>query len=100
LTARHEDKEASIIAEAGSFGAVTIATNMAGRGTDIRLGGSSEKERDRVIKSGGLYVIGSSRQSERRLDDQLAGRCGRQGDPGAVRFYLSLGDKLFKDQDK
>lgn len=100
LTAKHEDKEASIIAEAGLPGSITIATNMAGRGTDIRLGGSTESLKSQAVDKGGLCVIGASRQLERRLDDQLAGRCGRQGDPGVVQFYLSLGDKLFKDQDK
>lgn len=100
LTAKNEDKEAGIIAEAGAPGNLTIATNMAGRGTDIRLGGSSEAQKDLAIQSGGLHVIGASRQSERRLDDQLAGRCGRQGDPGSVQFYVSLGDHLLKNQEK
>lgn len=100
LTAKNEPSEADIIAEAGVPGAVTIATNMAGRGTDIKLGGSRESGRNDALRAGGLHVIGASRQSERRLDDQLSGRCGRQGDPGSVQFYVSLGDKLLKDQDK
>lgn len=81
LNARNDEEEAAIIAEAGALGAVTISTNIAGRGTDIRLGGADEKDRDRVLALGGLYVIGTNRHESRRIDDQLRGRAGRQGDP-------------------
>ncbi|MGA2654837.1 MAG: preprotein translocase subunit SecA [Gammaproteobacteria bacterium] len=90
LNAKHHEKEAQIIAQAGAPGAVTIATNMAGRGTDIVLGG------DIVINAGGLHVIGSERHEARRIDNQLRGRCGRQGDPGSTQFYLSLEDNLMR----
>ena len=83
-------------AEAGAPGAVTISTNMAGRGTDIRLGGSGERGRDEVVARGGLYVIGTNRHESRRIDDQLRGRAGRQGDPGASRFFISLEDDLMQ----
>jgi preprotein translocase subunit SecA len=94
LNARHDAEEAGIVARAGAIGAVTIATNMAGRGTDIRLGGEREADRDRVAGLGGLYVIGTNRHESRRVDLQLRGRAGRQGDPGESRFFLSLEDDL------
>jgi preprotein translocase subunit SecA len=124
LNARYHDQEAGIIAQAGRPGAVTIATNMAGRGTDIQLGGNVEmrvaeelkdvtdiamreariakiKEeveaaRQKVREAGGLYVIGTERHESRRIDNQLRGRSGRQGDPGATKFYLSLEDDLMR----
>ncbi len=119
LNAKHHEREAQIIAQAGRPGAVTIATNMAGRGTDIVLGGSleaelaalgedaSEEERERVraewqnrhdqvVAAGGLHVIGTERHESRRIDNQLRGRAGRQGDPGSSRFYLSLEDSLLR----
>ncbi len=94
LNAKNDEAEAEIIAEAGAIGAVTISTNMAGRGTDIRLGGAREENRERVIGLGGLYVIGTNRHESRRIDDQLRGRAGRQGDPGTSRFFVSLEDDL------
>ena len=118
LNAKQHEREAEIIAQAGRPGAVTIATNMAGRGTDIVLGGSLEAElaklpeedaatrqaaqaawkqrHEDVVQAGGLYVIGSERHESRRIDNQLRGRSGRQGDPGASRFYLSLDDTLMR----
>jgi len=87
LNARHDDQEAAIVAQAGTRGAVTISTNMAGRGTDIRLG-------DGVAELGGLYVIGTNRYESRRIDNQLRGRAGRQGDPGRSRFFVSFQDEL------
>jgi preprotein translocase subunit SecA len=96
LNARRDELEAAIVAEAGAPGAVTISTNMAGRGTDIRLGGRDERERDRVVRLGGLYVIGTNRHESRRIDNQLRGRAGRQGDPGATRFFVSLEDPLIE----
>jgi preprotein translocase subunit SecA len=118
LNAKFHEQEARIIAEAGRPGAVTIATNMAGRGTDIVLGGNLEAElkgletptaeeivqhkaawqerHDQVIKAGGLYVLGTERHESRRIDNQLRGRSGRQGDPGKSRFYLSLEDSLLR----
>jgi preprotein translocase subunit SecA len=87
LNARNEEKEAGIIARAGERGAVTISTNMAGRGTDIRLGKG-------VAELGGMYVIGTNRHESRRIDNQLRGRAGRQGDPGSSRFFVSLEDDL------
>jgi preprotein translocase subunit SecA len=99
LNARNDAEEAEIVAEAGAPGAVTISTNMAGRGTDIRLGGSggsAEGHRDEVVALGGLYVIGTNRHESRRIDDQLRGRAGRQGDPGASRFFISLEDDLMQ----
>ncbi len=146
LNAKQHDREAEIVAQAGRFGAVTIATNMAGRGTDILLGGNPEylskqemrkrgiqeelieasttlnetddqlildarklyrelfeefkqktqQERDRVVEAGGLYIIGTERHESRRIDNQLRGRAGRQGDPGRSRFYLSLEDDLMR----
>jgi preprotein translocase subunit SecA len=89
LNAKHHEREAEIIAGAGQFGKVTIATNMAGRGTDIKLGPG-------VIEAGGLHILGTSRHESRRIDNQLRGRAGRQGDPGSSRFYLSLEDDLLR----
>ncbi|MFD6682532.1 accessory Sec system translocase SecA2 [Micromonospora parva] len=94
LNAKNDDEEAAIIAEAGAYGAVTVSTQMAGRGVDIRLGGSDQSDRDRVAELGGLYVIGSGRHDSRRVDDQLRGRAGRQGDPGGSVFFVSLEDDL------
>jgi preprotein translocase subunit SecA len=90
--------EAQIIAQAGRKGAVTIATNMAGRGTDILLGGNPQdpKELEEVKAVGGLHVLGTERHEARRIDNQLRGRCGRQGDPGSSRFYLALDDELMR----
>ncbi len=118
LNAKQHQREAQIIAQAGKPGSVTIATNMAGRGTDIVLGGNYEveiaaldnpskqqidqikqawkQEHDKVLQGGGLHVIGSERHESRRIDNQLRGRCGRQGDPGSSRFYLSLEDNLLR----
>lgn len=95
LNAKDNAFEAAIVAEAGTFGAVTISTNMAGRGTDIRLGGSDGGDHERIAGLGGLYVIGTNRFESRRIDDQLRGRAGRQGDPGSSRFFISLEDDLF-----
>ena len=125
LNAKHHEKEAEIVAQAGRKGAVTIATNMAGRGTDIILGGNAEmlakkesaaaedpeaayasalekcralcvRERLEVLEAGGLYILGTERHESRRIDNQLRGRSGRQGDPGESRFYLSLEDDLLR----
>lgn len=123
LNAKHHEREAEIIAQAGRKGAVTIATNMAGRGTDIKLGGNAEmlaktttgqeagpefeeallkvkgqveKERAEVVAVGGLYIVGTERHESRRIDNQLRGRSGRQGDPGESRFFLSLEDNLMR----
>jgi preprotein translocase subunit SecA len=124
LNARHHEKEAQIIEQAGFPGAITIATNMAGRGTDIKLGGNLElmiqkeleevqstqdkekiiekvknehaQAKEKVLKAGGLYVIGTERHESRRIDNQLRGRSGRQGDPGASKFFLSLQDDLMR----
>ncbi|HWG99468.1 MAG TPA: accessory Sec system translocase SecA2 [Pilimelia sp.] len=94
LNAKNDAEEAAIIAEAGAYGAVTVSTQMAGRGVDIRLGGSDSADRERVAELGGLYVIGSGRNDSRRVDDQLRGRAGRQGDPGGSVFFVSLEDDL------
>ncbi len=94
LNAKRDAEEARIVAEAGALGAVTISTNMAGRGTDIRLGGSHSEWHEQVTALGGLYVIGTNRHESRRIDDQLRGRAGRQGDPGSSRFFISLEDEL------
>ena len=123
LNAKHHEKEAEIVAQAGRKGSVTIATNMAGRGTDIVLGGNPEflakdevedveseayqqalkkytelceKEKQEVLEAGGLYIMGTERHESRRIDNQLRGRAGRQGDPGESRFYLSLEDNLMR----
>ena len=123
LNAKHHEREAEIIALAGRKGSVTIATNMAGRGTDIKLGGNDEvlakkavgleegpeytdalsrfrnqceSEKGEVINAGGLYIVGTERHESRRIDNQLRGRAGRQGDPGESRFYLSLEDNLMR----
>ncbi|MGB9891302.1 preprotein translocase subunit SecA [Thermodesulfovibrio yellowstonii] len=125
LNAKYHDKEAEIVGQAGRIGAVTIATNMAGRGTDILLGGNPEflaremlagkdyteeeykkalekakeickEEHDKVVSLGGLHIIGTERHESRRIDNQLRGRAGRQGDPGSSRFYLSLEDELLR----
>ena len=108
LNAKYHEKEAVIIAEAGRPGAITIATNMAGRGTDIVLGGSKDEKdwqakNKEVIDAGGLHVIGTERHESRRIDNQLRGRSGRQGDPGYSRFFLSLDDtvlRLFIDENR
>nr|MBX2849012.1 preprotein translocase subunit SecA [Acidiferrobacterales bacterium] len=116
LNAKQHEREAMVIAKAGCTGSVTIATNMAGRGTDIVLGGNLEmrlegvdspaqqekikaewqQDHQRVLDSGGLYVIGTERHESRRIDNQLRGRSGRQGDPGETRFYLSMDDSLMR----
>ena len=104
LNAKYHAQEAVIVADAGREGAVTIATNMAGRGTDIILGGKPEGRaaadwqaaHDRVVDLGGLYVLGTERHEARRIDNQLRGRSGRQGDPGSSQFYLSLEDDLMR----
>ncbi len=95
LNAKNDEFEARIIADAGALGAVTVSTNMAGRGTDIRLGGNKEQDREKVVALGGLYVIGTNRHESTRIDDQLRGRAGRQGDPGSSRFYISFEDDIF-----
>jgi preprotein translocase subunit SecA len=95
LNARNDASEAAIVAEAGAYGAVTVSTQMAGRGTDIRLGGADgTQDADRVAEAGGLYVIGTGRHASSRLDDQLRGRSGRQGDPGGSVFFTSVEDDL------
>ena len=110
LNAKQHEKEANIIAEAGKIGAVTIATNMAGRGTDIKLGGNKDfedngekndiiefkKNEEEVKKLGGLLIIGTERHESRRIDNQLRGRSGRQGDPGSTIFFISLQDELMR----
>ncbi len=123
LNAKHHEREAEIVAQAGRKGAVTISTNMAGRGTDIMLGGNPEglararvntddpaeleaelarcrtqcqQEREEVLQAGGLFILGTERHESRRIDNQLRGRSGRQGDPGMSRFYLSLEDNLLR----
>jgi len=124
LNAKQHDREAEIVAQAGRFSAVTISTNMAGRGTDILLGGNPEymalakcggdknhadyprlladfeaqcaREREQVIAAGGLHILGTERHESRRIDNQLRGRAGRQGDPGSSQFYLSLEDDLMR----
>ena len=110
LNAKYHEKEAVIIAEAGRPGAITIATNMAGRGTDIVLGGKKEdidsewdEKHKQVLNAGGLHVIGTERHESRRIDNQLRGRSGRQGDPGYSKFFLSLDDtvlRLFIDENR
>jgi preprotein translocase subunit SecA len=95
LNAKNDEFEAQIVTQAGRLGAVTISTNMAGRGTDIRLGGSNDGENRQIRTLGGLYVIGTNKHESKRIDDQLRGRAGRQGDPGSSRFFISLEDDLF-----
>ena len=102
LNARNHEHEASIVAQAGRAGAVTVSTNMAGRGTDIVLGGADagredwQQEHDRVIALGGLHVIGTEHHEARRVDNQLRGRAGRQGDPGSSQFFVALQDELMQ----
>jgi preprotein translocase subunit SecA len=110
LNAKQHEKEAKIIAEAGKIGAITIATNMAGRGTDIQLGGNKDfrdednqkelaqikEDKEKVKSLGGLYIVGTERHESRRIDNQLRGRSGRQGDPGSSIFYISLEDELMR----
>jgi preprotein translocase subunit SecA len=98
LNAKQHEREADIVAEAGRLGAVTIATNMAGRGTDIILGGRdcTEDERNKVVELGGLRILGTERHESRRIDNQLRGRSGRQGDPGKTQFFISLEDDLMR----
>ena len=102
LNAKNHEHEASIVAQAGRLDAVTVSTNMAGRGTDIVLGGSDiaragwQEEHDRVIELGGLFVLGTEHHDARRIDNQLRGRAGRQGDPGCSQFYVSLEDELMQ----
>ena len=94
LNAKNDEAEAEIIAQAGALGAVTVSTNMAGRGTDILLGGNPPQDREQVVGLGGLYVLGTTRHEARRIDNQLRGRAGRQGDPGTSRLLISLDDDL------
>lgn len=104
LNAKNHAEEAKIISNAGRYGAITVATNIAGRGVDIILGGEKTgrdikdwtKEHDRVVAAGGLHVVGTERHDSRRIDNQLRGRSGRQGDPGSSRFYISLEDDLIR----
>ncbi len=98
LNAKHHEREGQIIAQAGKLGGVTIATNMAGRGVDIILGGNppDAEEQKKVIELGGLHVIGTERHEARRIDNQLRGRSGRQGDPGSSQFFVSLEDDLMR----
>jgi len=104
LNAKHHEKEAAIIAQAGGIGAVTVATNMAGRGVDIILGGNPEgrdaakwqEEHSEVVKLGGLHIVGTEHHEARRIDNQLRGRAGRQGDPGSSRFYASMEDEIVR----
>ncbi|GAY13396.1 accessory Sec system translocase SecA2 [Mycobacterium sp. shizuoka-1] len=94
LNAKNDEEEAAVIAEAGKLGTVTVSTQMAGRGTDIRLGGSEETDHDKVAELGGLHVIGTGRHRTERLDNQLRGRAGRQGDPGSSVFFASWEDDV------
>jgi preprotein translocase subunit SecA len=94
LNAKNDAEEAQVIAEAGKLGAVTVSTQMAGRGTDIRLGGSDEADHDKVVELGGLHVMGTGRHNTERLDNQLRGRAGRQGDPGSSVFFASWEDDV------
>jgi preprotein translocase subunit SecA len=104
LNAKHHEKEATIIAQAGRIGAVTVATNMAGRGVDIILGGNPEErdpaewqeEHSKVVELGGLHIVGTEHHEARRIDNQLRGRAGRQGDPGSSRFYASMEDEIVR----
>ncbi len=98
LNAKNNEREGAIIAQAGKLGSVTVATNMAGRGVDIILGGnpSSLEEAEKVLEAGGLHIVGTERHEARRIDNQLRGRAGRQGDPGSSLFFLSLEDDLIR----
>jgi len=98
LNAKNHEAEGSVIAQAGKFGAVTLVTNMAGRGVDIVLGGNpvDVEERNKILAVGGLHVMGTERHESRRIDNQLRGRAGRQGDPGSTQFFISLEDDLMK----
>ncbi|MDE0592550.1 MAG: preprotein translocase subunit SecA [Dehalococcoidia bacterium] len=106
LNAKQHEREASVVAEAGKAGAVTVATNMAGRGTDIILGGNPDvttpsengwnSDHDTIVQKGGLFVLGTERHESRRIDNQLRGRCGRQGDPGETQFFLSTEDDIVR----
>ncbi len=98
LNAKHHEREAKIIAQAGRAGAVTVATNMAGRGVDIILGGTplDESKHDEVTKFGGLHIVGTERHEARRIDNQLRGRAGRQGDPGSSQFFVCMDDDLMR----
>jgi preprotein translocase subunit SecA len=106
LNAKQHEREASVVAEAGKAGSVTVATNMAGRGTDIILGGNPDvavaseagwqSDHDTIIEKGGLFVLGTERHESRRIDNQLRGRCGRQGDPGETQFFLSTEDDIVR----
>jgi preprotein translocase subunit SecA len=96
LNAKNDAQEAEIVSRAGALSAVTISTNMAGRGTDIRLGGPDQSQREAVAALGGLYVIGTNRHASQRVDLQLRGRCARQGDPGGTCFFISLEDPLIE----
>lgn len=94
LNAKNHEAEAAVVAEAGRPGRVTVSTQMAGRGTDIKLGGTDEAEHDEVVETGGLHVVGVGRFRSQRLDNQLRGRAGRQGDPGSSLFFVSLEDDV------
>lgn len=96
LNAKNDKKEAEIVEKAGCINAITIATNMAGRGTDIKLGNNDPEMEEKVKNLGGLYVIGTERHEARRIDNQLRGRSGRQGDPGVSRFFVSIEDEIIK----
>ena len=98
MNAKNHEREGEITAQAGKVGAVTIATNMAGRGVDIKLGGMpfDQAEYEKVKALGGLCVYGTERHDARRIDNQLRGRSGRQGDPGETRFFVSLEDSLMR----
>jgi len=99
LNAKNHEQEAEVIAQAGRLGKITVATNMAGRGVDIKLGGNppDEEERSEVIELGGLFIVGSERHESRRIDNQLRGRAGRQGEPGASQFFIALKNELFPE---
>lgn len=97
LNAKNDEEEAAIIEQAGKINAVTISTNMAGRGVDIRLGGRHAENYEKIASLGGLYIIGTNRHESIRIDDQLRGRCGRQGDPGESAFHISLEDNIFQN---
>src|SRR5258708_6216232 len=98
LNAKNHEREAHIISQAGHFGAITLATNIAGRGVDILLGGNpvDPDEAAKVVAAGGLHVVGTERHESRRIDNQLRGRSGRQGDPGSSQFYVSMEDDLMR----